>query len=89
MRIFRIIKRLIREYREKRYLCYKVNIHTKEIHYMKNKKSSCKHELMAAHNYRLVNKKTAMELINSGKYNGCSKCLKDFDTDNKYNTNKK
>ena len=60
---------------------YLVNKRSKEIHNFNVKKSSCGRDMIAPQNRLWVTKKKALELIESGKYNGCRWCMPKEDTD--------
>ena len=60
----------------KRYL---VNLKTKEIHDLQNKKASCRLDLMAKKNKKYVNRSEMFRLTKTEDYNGCRWCMKIYD----------
>ena len=58
-------------------LTYLVNLNTKEIHRLSNKKERCWLHLMCHKRY--VTRRKALRLILKKGYNGCRYCFKEFD----------
>lgn len=60
---------------------YKVNLKTKEIHDLRNKTSRCLK--MSWKNTDFATQKWVNNAMRKSEYNGCSGCMKKFDTDKK------
>ena len=60
---------------------YLVNLHSGEIHNLRNEHRNCKLGFISLDHRRYVTKRKAMKLIASGGFNGCRWCMGEKDTD--------
>jgi hypothetical protein len=60
---------------------YLVNLHTGEVHDLKNTHKNCNLHLIASYHKKYVTKKKAMKMMKTGNINGCRWCMPKSDTD--------
>ena len=60
---------------------YLVNLHSGEIHNLKNEKKNCRIALISEHHKKYVTKKKAYEMMATKRFNGCRWCMKNENTD--------
>ena len=58
---------------------YIINTKTKEVHDLKNKKASCRLDLMSSKNKKYVGRQEMFRLVKEQDYNGCRWCMKIYD----------
>jgi hypothetical protein len=58
-----------------------LNLHTGEVHNLKNEKKNCGISLISRDHKKYVTKKKAMEMIATKNFNGCRWCMSKEDTD--------
>jgi hypothetical protein len=60
---------------------YLLNKHTKEIHHIEKSKSNCRINLMATKNKQRITYNKAIDLIRTGKADGCRWCMNHLNFD--------